>query len=669
MASQPASGAQVTSPRGAAGGASGCPPLDSRPAKVSLPAFISLGRDPLLSCRPACARCKSERILPPILLSCAAARLLAKTGASSVNEALDAHPRPALDDLKFNSTGSFVCLSCALTLLSVSAEGGASPPLFTCPSCGDPHPAASGLVCSSRIDALFSFLAYIDDAAFAASWISGDLCLRTALTYALERFQAAAAEARAPPPPAAAAPPRPRGPRRAGRARALALAPEPPPRPTDPRPPPSRRRRRPPPWPRGAGRGRQGPGRQEAQGKGRRLGPGPAAEEEGEEKEEEGPAAGPSRSRAKRAATKRGGRRRGAGAGAAQDAAPAQAGELPDPEAASASASAQGAGPGSGSGAGPSKPARRAARSKWGAGRDRRKEWESDKLIRVLYNAYTRPKDEDARSDEEDGSRAGSPDPRGKELAERWRKALAEAERAEGGADDADELAEGPAGGGGEGEGGLDPESLEAYDFGLEAGIDPGLIGRQIDASPEARAALLNRIEEAGRERIRCIMLIACSVLAVHQAYTERYGRNRRLWGAYRAEHLCAKYDAILQAAGFRLEVSAQKSEIYNDLRALGETLTRFPGLARVCGSGISVVDFVSCLPLLKGCTKEGADQIRERLAEEVQRAKGFVFDGSVLELREAGESDGDGDGDEQSEASGEEGAAEGAGEASAKGD
>eukprot|EP00741_Cyanophora_paradoxa_P023022 tig00021536_g22233.t1 len=130
-------GGQVTSPRGAAGGASGCPPLDSRPAK---------------------------------------------TGASSVNEALDAHPRPALDDLKFNSTGSFVCLSCALTLLSVSAEGGASPPLFTCPSCGDPHPAASGLVCSSRIDALFSFLAYIDDAAFAASWISGDLCLRTALT-------------------------------------------------------------------------------------------------------------------------------------------------------------------------------------------------------------------------------------------------------------------------------------------------------------------------------------------------------------------------------------------------------------------------------------------------------------------------------------------------------
>eukprot|EP00741_Cyanophora_paradoxa_P023019 tig00021535_g22230.t1 len=115
-------------------------------------------------------------------------------------------------------------------------------------------------------------------------------------------------------------------------------------------------------------------------------------------------------------------------------------------------------------------------------------------------------------------------------------------------------------------------------------------------------------------------MLIACSVLAVHQAYTERYGRNRRLWGAYRAEHLCAKYDHILQAAGFRLE-----SEIYNDL-ARWERRSR-------------------------GLHERGADQIRERLAEE------------------AGESDGDGDGDEQSEASGEEGAAEGAGEAGAKGD
>eukprot|EP00741_Cyanophora_paradoxa_P005649 tig00000923_g5476.t1 len=690
MASQPASGAQVTSPRGAAGGASGCPPLDSRPAKVSLPAFISLGRDPLLSCRPACARCKSERILPPILLSCAAARLLAKTGASSVNEALDAHPRPALDDLKFNSTGSFVCLSCALTLLSVSAEGGASPPLFTCPSCGDPHPAASGLVCSSRIDALFSFLAYIDDAAFAASWISGDLCLRTALTYALERFQAAAAQARAPPPPPAAARPGPRGPAGAGPSSGSGSGPRAA-APSDGSAPAAQ-----PPAPAAAplapgepAAGAKAQGGKKRKEKGAALGPGPAAEEEGEEKEEEGPATGPSRSRAKRAATSTKGPARGESAaeqeegedGAEERALerrktlrPPKPASSPDPRRrrrrprrrapapGRGRALRVGGGSSAGSGGG-------GGGSSGGGGKGKGKGKAAAAPLAIEAGPEGGGGGGGGSGSEEDGSRAGSPDPRGKELAERWRKALAEAERAEGGADDADELAEGPAGGGGEGEGGLDPESLEAYDFGLEAGIDPGLIGRQIDASPEARAALLNRIEEAGRERIRCIMLIACSVLAVHQAYTERYGRNRRLWGAYRAEHLCAKYDHILQAAGFRLEVSAQKSEIYNDLRALGETLTRFPGLARVCGSGISVVDFVSCLPLLKGCTKEGADQIRERLAEEVQRAKGFVFDGSVLELREAGESDGDGDGDEQSEASGEEGAAEGAGEAGAKGD
>eukprot|EP00741_Cyanophora_paradoxa_P002002 tig00000540_g1941.t1 len=166
----------MASPPAVTGSGAGCPPLDARPAKVSLPTFISLCRDPLLSSRPACARCKSERILPPILLSCAAAgaRLLAKTGAAT-----------------FNSTGLFVCLSCALTLLSVAAEGGASPPLFTCPSCGDPHPAPSGLVSSSRIDALFSFRR-------GPLPPHGDLCLRTALT---------------PPTPAPAAPRlrRPRG--------------------------------------------------------------------------------------------------------------------------------------------------------------------------------------------------------------------------------------------------------------------------------------------------------------------------------------------------------------------------------------------------------------------------------------------------------------------------
>eukprot|EP00741_Cyanophora_paradoxa_P023018 tig00021535_g22229.t1 len=387
---------------------------------------------------------------PPILLSCAAARLLAKTGASSVNEAWTP-TRARLDDLKFNSTGSFVCLSCALTLLSVSAEGGASPPLFTCPSCGDPHPAASGLVCSSRIDALFSFLAYIDDAAFAASWISGDLCLRTALTYALERFQAAAAQARAPPPPPAAAPPRPRGPRRAGPSSGSGSGPEPPPR--------------------------EGGG---------------------------GAATGPSRSRAKRAATSTKGPARGESAaeqeegedGAEERALerrktlrPPKPASSPDPEAASASASAQGAGPGRGralrvgggssagsggggggssGGGGKGKGKGKAAaapspsrRARGRRGRRRRLGQRGGRLARRLAGPR-------ARSSRSAGARP-SPRRSGPRAA---RTTPTSSPRAPPGR--------------GRGEGGLDPESLEAYDFGLEAGIDPGLIGRQIDASPEA---------------------------------------------------------------------------------------------------------------------------------------------------------------------------------------
>eukprot|EP00741_Cyanophora_paradoxa_P001958 tig00000526_g1897.t1 len=256
-------------------------------------------------------------------------------------------------------------------------------------------------------------------------------------------------------------------------------------------------------------------------------------------------------------------------------------------------------------------------------------------------------------SESDAGSRAGSPDPRDAELAEAWSKAYAAAvrldseassERDGGEAAGGDELeSAGSASQEGQEE---DPESLPAYEKGLAVGVDVALVGRRLDANPQARAALLERVQNLGRERIRALVLVAAAVLGAYEKYRDSHGNNRKLWGYWRKEHIETKYNSILEAVGFRLELPAQRTEIYTDLKNLAETMRRFPGLCRVSGSGISPIDFLSTVPLLKTADAEGAKRVAARVSDEVRRAKGYAFDESVLELGApaAGGEEGEGD-------------------------
>eukprot|EP00741_Cyanophora_paradoxa_P023875 tig00000262_g23062.t1 len=173
----------------------------------------------------------------------------------------------------------------------------------------------------------------------------------------------------------------------------------------------------------------------------------------------------------------------------------------------------------------------------------------------------------------------------------------------------------------------VDPESLPAYEMGLSAGVDIALVGRRLDGNAEARAELLERVQQLGRDRIRAIMLVAAAVLGAYEKYRDQHGNNRKLWGTggrrtSKASTIPSSVRDREEAVGFRLELPAQRTEIYTDLRNLAETIRRFPGLARVTGTGISAIDFVSTVPLLRTADAEGAKRVSARILDAVRSAE-----------------------------------------------
>eukprot|EP00741_Cyanophora_paradoxa_P010892 tig00020553_g10530.t1 len=644
------------------------PAIDARGVKLQLPSFISVGRDPDLICRPACARCGLERVpAPAYFLSCAVTSLLERTGAPSMNQALELHSRPTFEGLRSAASisSSVVCLTCALTLVGTAAARPASSRTFECPACKEHHPAPDGLVVSSRFDAYVSHLQFIEDAKSSDAWLVPEVVGRQALCAVFERVvamqEASERVGDGPPEPNAT---------RSTSSKAKVAGGLPPPAPDEkvaPRTSESPRVRN--------------PDAEESSGPG--SGAAPPAEASASA------SASASATTATTATTAVDRKQKGkqaavapsdgpATAQPAAEAAPAedkvaeertkpQLRKRPPPE--EISKTPPSAEPHA---SGPAAPPAKRQRSKWGAGRTARLPYESDKLVKVLYTAYSCPVDskEDpspegatsaSESDREgspaapaagpstakeaaseegaggsdgdaDGSRAGSPDPREHELADAWNKAYTAAAGGEVGALPAT-AGEGSTDDGSASPTEVDPESLAAYELGLCAGVDPSLVGRRLDGNAEARAELLARVQHAGRERIRALLLIAAATLGAYQKYRDQHGNNRKLWAHWRKQHVFLKYDSILEAIGFRLEINSLKVELYSDLRYLAETVRRFPGLAKICGAGISPVDFVSTVPLLRTADAEGAKRVAARVVDEVRRAVGYQFDESVLAL------------------------------------
>eukprot|EP00741_Cyanophora_paradoxa_P018600 tig00021071_g17955.t1 len=675
-----AAGAGPSSPPSAHALALARPSFDGRPAKVQLPTFISIGRDPSRAFRPSCARCGLESVTPPAyLLPCAAARVLARSGASSLGEALETHPSPTLEDLRGGASSSFVCLTCALTLVSgavpdrhrdpwppaANADAGSTSNLnpkptttttedapaharrsFTCPACKEGHRAPEDLLTSSRIDAYLAYMSFIEEGAGSAqSWISSEIVARQALVSVCERvaqlelelqhahaqqtLSSGSAGADRDPPthaPASEASGEPKG-----------ADPEVPPKEADATASTSVASAS------SAHAGdcklkaaassdpdRAGPGSSAWKGKApvtrspanpnstadpaAAAAPALPADSSGSAASAAGkdPAADPDdgRAAAAAAATERLRKRK-----------------KPDSDAAAAVASSSNSGPSAASSS-----SRSRSRSATGPGAvgpgPRRKPYESDKLVKILYCAYTHPAenpeasgseeeagppaasaagaadqgaeastdpkgaaaapaaaalqlagpvasssgggkrgargaDKGARSDADasdspsasnsnpgsgSDSRAGSPDhdvdPREAELAAAWEAALATA--AEGPQGDEDELEGGLEGAAAGEDSKVDPESLPAYEMGLSAGVDIALVGRRLDGNAEARAELLERVQQLGRDRIRAIMLVAAAVLGAYEKYRDQHGNNRKLWGYWRKTHVESKYNSIL---------------------------------------------------------------------------------------------------------------------------
>eukprot|EP00741_Cyanophora_paradoxa_P019190 tig00000215_g18526.t1 len=523
------------------------PELESRPARLVLPVYFSVWRDPDVRFCPPCARCSRERCTAPsFVLPCAARALLERTVQTSLAAAIDQHPRVAASGL---------------------ARGIG----------GDDCDHSSGLVPCSRIDAFLSYMGSIVDGGEPRFWTESQASARGVLVAAQRALdRVAVAPAPALPAPAAEAP-----------------APAPPPPP--PPPPPAAPQ---PPAPEavpvaGPSEPRAGPSTP------RRMAPkkrGRAAEAEERDELEDEKEPAPASKRPARAC-------------AARDGAQKDEDGRDEPEAPETA------------------PKRR--RSKWKSPSDERKPWKSDKLIRVLYGAYARRLPDDEGGSVGSGSdEDGAPD--GEWLvAQRnaWVEAfghvLEEEVEAEAAGNKGKEAAHAP-----------DPAQshcLEAYERGLCSGLDPVLVGLRLDADAAARDDLLDRAMETGQARAQVVLLVASAVLAAHERYS-RITKSRRSWGYYRATNVDPKYDCILEAAGIRVEDSNAKAAAYLRLRNLGLTVRRFPGLARVQGHCVHIGDFISFVPLLLKADAEGLEEIRERLAAEIEAVEGFEIEEDLLE-------------------------------------
>eukprot|EP00741_Cyanophora_paradoxa_P010756 tig00020539_g10398.t1 len=635
-----AAGAAAAAPAGTgaesapANGASGEPPvpppeIESRPSRVALPGYFAEWRHEMISFQHRCTRCGRAQPTPPLFVyPCTAAALLERTGARSIAEAVDAHPRAAANVLR---EGRIACTSCALHLASGGAvqspeahalpEPGSSAgaelaaaPTAACTAPGCDH---AKLVPCSRLDAYAAYVGYIANASDPRAWTEGEASGRALLASARDAGARLVAALPAAPPAPIAAP---------------APGPAPAPAPTHLGPRPRRHRR--------VVHSASKKGKRRA---GSAHAPAPAAarapSEERDELEDESEPENVTKDRPRRART--------AAAAATESPSDSERNE-DDPS------------------AGPSSRPKR-KRSKWSAPSDDRKPWRSDKLVRTLVAAYAVANDDDDDKDHDDaaaddassaprdgepGSQEGasdggddSDDAWEVEQRRRWAQELgrlAEDERDVAAAAAAAAAAKGKAPAGSEAS--VDACSLDAMFRGMEGGVSPVLVGLGLDASAEARAELARYANDAGVGRLRAILLIACAVLGIYERFVARYSKSRRTWGLFRAINVDPRYDDALRSCGFRTDESTMKARTYLELRHLASTLRRFPGLARVTGAA-HAHDFVNFVPLLLRVDAKGLEEVRQRLEDEVPEGMSIPDD-----LLAEAEAEGDGAEEEDGE-------------------
>eukprot|EP00741_Cyanophora_paradoxa_P023442 tig00021583_g22646.t1 len=627
--------------------ASGAPPIDARPVRIARPKYISAWLD--LDVRPRCSVCAAERLLPPAYVPACLARNIAElAGGGDLDRAIDLNDEPTGHLLQRHG---LVCLACVPKVLAPTGAAGDEEGEIECPmlqsACSEPHPTLSALVPSSRVDGYLAYRAFVHEAERPESWTAAEGVSRAIQLAALTSCR------RAPPTSGGAGPSSSRGPA----APAAESASQEPPAggsPSAAQPAPARKG--------GADSNASTPRRS-----GRAGASQASTAAEGSSAAAAGGAPAPAPAPAARAT-----RARRMAPAAAED-----KDELEDEEPPLAIEAPKGP---------PAKRQRRPASS------ERRPPWESEKLQRILYDAYTCKREDFDEEDDEDG--AGEGEGEGEETEapgaggggggsggepagedgpmnewEEQKRAefetqLEAADRDRDGEEtsdsgsDADAEHEG-AGSGSGGEGGEGEEavsersegtlSLRELERGLRRGVDAALVGIQLDGDPAARRALLLRAQHAGRERIRCLLLASTGILGAYERYVEANGRNPRSWGYFRRDRVEPRYNHILEACGLRLEERSVCAKAYSDLAACARVLQRLPGLARVVGDGVSPADFVAFLPNLQRADEAALEEIEKRLDERVRKlvdSKGeplVRMPKNVFRIKAAGASDADG--------------------------
>eukprot|EP00741_Cyanophora_paradoxa_P023460 tig00021583_g22662.t2 len=457
--------------------ASGAPPIDARPVRIARPKYISAWLD--LDVRPRCSVCAAERLLPPAYVPACLARNIAElAGGGDLDRAIDLNDEPTGHLLQRHG---LVCLACVPKVLAPTGAAGDEEGEIECPmlqsACSEPHPTLSALVPSSRVDGYLAYRAFVHEAERPESWTAAEGVSRAIQLAALTSCR------RAPPTSGGAGPSSSRGP--------AARRPSLPPRSLPPGLPLGRP----------AAPARKG-GADSNASTPRRSGRAGASQAstaaEGSSAAAAGGAPAPAPAPAARAT-----RARRMAPAAAED-----KDELEDEEPPLAIEAPKGP---------PAKRQRRPASS------ERRPPWESEKLQRILYDAYTCKREDFDEEDDEDGAGEGEGEARrprppargggggsgGEPAGEDGpmkRVGGAEAGRTSDSGSDADAEHEGAgSGSGGEAargravsersEGTL---SLRELERGLRRGVDAALVGIQLDGDPAARRALLLRAQHAG---------------------------------------------------------------------------------------------------------------------------------------------------------------------------
>eukprot|EP00741_Cyanophora_paradoxa_P004930 tig00000849_g4784.t1 len=249
-----------------------------------------------------------------------------------------------------------------------------------------------------------------------------------------------------------------------------------------------------------------------------------------------------------------------------------------------------------------------AKRQRRPASSERRPPWESEKLQRILYDAYTCKREDFDEEDDEEGAGegegegeeteapgaggggGGGGEPAGEDgPMNEWEEQkraefetqLEAADRdrdGEGTSDsgsDADAEHEGGGGGGGGSGGGEGGEGKRRSRRGAR-GLSPSL-----DGDPAARRALLLRAQHAGGSGSAASSSPRRASSGV-RALRRGQRAEPRSWGYFRRDRVEPRYNHILEACGLRLEERSVCAKAYSDLAACARVLQRLPGLARV---------------------------------------------------------------------------------------